>query len=287
MKKIIMAMAVVLAFPAAVYGQDSYTINKGDTFSNISGNLNVSYSNVVQVIQDWENVDFFYPSQDIPEQEEQQNNEEAPNESGEEASDEADTENGSNQSDAQEPTSEEQNTENVPNEETAEEPSEEEADVEETPAEGNTEEASEEPNAAQDNSSDNDVQSESEFEQEVIQLTNQEREQAGLDPLQSYSELSDVARDKSKDMRDAGYFDHNSPNYGSPFDMMDSYGIEYSGGGENIAAGQRSPEEVVEGWMNSQGHRENILNPDFTHIGVGHAEGGSYGDYWTQMFVTK
>ncbi|RSL35001.1 hypothetical protein D7Z54_03890 [Salibacterium salarium] len=280
-------MAVVLAFPAAVYGQDSYTINKGDTFSNISGNLNVSYSNVVQVIQDWENVDFFYPSQDIPEQEEQQNNEEAPNESGEEASDEADTENGSNQSDAQEPTSEEQNTENVPNEETAEEPSEEEADVEETPAEGNTEEASEEPNAAQDNSSDNDVQSESEFEQEVIQLTNQEREQAGLDPLQSYSELSDVARDKSKDMRDAGYFDHNSPNYGSPFDMMDSYGIEYSGGGENIAAGQRSPEEVVEGWMNSQGHRENILNPDFTHIGVGHAEGGSYGDYWTQMFVTK
>ncbi|MDQ0299945.1 putative YkwD family protein [Salibacterium salarium] len=283
MKKIIMAMAVVLAFPAAVHGQDSYTINQGDTFSNISGNLNVSYSNVVQFVQDWENVDFFYPGQDIPEQEEQQNNEEAPNESGEEeASDEADTENGSNPSDAQEPTSEEQNTEDVPNEEPSEE-----ADVEETPAEGNSEEVSEEPNAAQDNSSDNDVQSESEFEQEVIQLTNQEREQAGLDPLQSYSELSDVARDKSKDMRDAGYFDHNSPNYGSPFDMMDTYGIEYSGGGENIAAGQRSPEEVVEGWMNSQGHRENILNSDFTHIGVGHAEGGSYGDYWTQMFVTK
>ncbi|RSL29657.1 hypothetical protein D7Z54_30125 [Salibacterium salarium] len=302
-------MAVILAFPAAVHGQENYTIEKGDTFTNISESLNVSYSDFVQLDQDWGNIDIIYPGQqsDLPEQEEQSNNNgEAPNEAGEEeSSKEADTEETPNQAESEEQSSEESNTEEVPNKEGTEESSEEpnteevpseenteesteEPSTEEAGNEENTEEAVEEPTAEQENtSSDNDVQSESEFEQEVIALTNQEREQAGLDPLQSYSELSDVARDKSKDMRDAGYFDHNSPNYGSPFDMMDSYGIEYRGGGENIAAGQKSPEEVVQGWMNSEGHRENILNADFTHIGVGHAEGGSYGDYWTQMFVTK
>ncbi|MBM7601977.1 putative YkwD family protein [Virgibacillus halotolerans] len=124
----------------------------------------------------------------------------------------------------------------------------------------------------------------SQFEQEVVDLTNQEREKQGLDPLEVDAELSKVAREKSKDMATNNYFDHNSPTYGSPFDMMKQYGISYSTAGENIAKGQRTPAEVVDGWMNSEGHRENILNGSFTHIGVGYVE---QGNHWTQQFIGK
>ncbi|WP_096440140.1 CAP domain-containing protein [Alteribacter populi] len=127
----------------------------------------------------------------------------------------------------------------------------------------------------------------SQFEQEVVQLTNAEREQHGLSPLEIDEQVADVARDKSADMRDQGYFSHNSPTHGSPFDMLRSYGVDYNAAGENIAAGQRTPEEVVDAWMNSQGHRENILSDNYTHIGIGHVEGGQYGHYWTQMFISK
>lgn len=122
------------------------------------------------------------------------------------------------------------------------------------------------------------------FEQQVVDLTNKEREKAGLKALKADTELSKVARAKSKDMADNGYFDHNSPTYGSPFDMMKSFGISYKTAGENIAQGQKTPEEVVEAWMNSQGHRENILNPEYTNIGVGYVENGNY---WTQQFIGK
>ncbi|TYR79188.1 hypothetical protein FZC66_16365 [Priestia megaterium] len=125
----------------------------------------------------------------------------------------------------------------------------------------------------------------SEFEQQVAELVNQERQKQGLKPLTLDKELSDVARTKSKDMMDKGYFDHNSPTYGSPFDMMKQFGIKYTAAGENIAKGQKTPEEVMNGWMNSDGHRKNILNPNFTHIGVGFVEGDS--TYWTQMFISK
>jgi len=96
-----------------------------------------------------------------------------------------------------------------------------------------------------------------------------------------------MARDKSADMRDHHYFSHQSPTYGSPFDMMKKYGISYTTAGENIAAGQTTPEEVVQAWMNSEGHRANILNPNYTAIGVGYVKGGSYGSYWTQDFIGK
>ena len=122
------------------------------------------------------------------------------------------------------------------------------------------------------------------FEQQVVELTNQERANAGLQPLQLDTELSNVAREKSRDMQAKGYFDHNSPTYGSPFDMMKKFGITYKAAGENIAMGQRSPQEVVNAWMNSEGHRKNILNASFTHIGVGYVENGNY---WTQMFIGK
>ncbi len=124
----------------------------------------------------------------------------------------------------------------------------------------------------------------SETEMKVIELTNAERRKNGLSDLKADASLSNVARDKSKDMQTNNYFSHTSPTHGSPFDMMRDYGISYNTAGENIAMGQRSPEEVVQAWMDSEGHRKNILNGEFTHIGVGYVEEGNY---WTQMFIGK
>jgi uncharacterized YkwD family protein/spore coat assembly protein SafA len=121
------------------------------------------------------------------------------------------------------------------------------------------------------------------IEQEVLSLVNKERQAQGIQPLQMDWELQRVARKKSCDMRDKGYFSHQSPTYGSPFEMMKQFGIEYRTAGENIAKGQQSAEAVMEGWMNSPGHRKNILKAEFTHIGVGFCEG----NYWTQQFIGK
>ena len=122
------------------------------------------------------------------------------------------------------------------------------------------------------------------YEAEVVRLVNEERSKHGLAPLIQDWQLSRVARYKSQDMRDLGYFSHTSPTYGSPFDMMRSFGISYRTAGENIAKGYQSPEAVVRGWMNSPGHRANILNSSYTHIGVGYVASGNY---WTQMFISK
>ena len=122
------------------------------------------------------------------------------------------------------------------------------------------------------------------FEKEVVRLVNVERESRGLKALTYDWELSRVARYKSRDMRDNNYFSHNSPTYGTPFQMMKSFGITYKIAGENIAKGQATPEAVVRAWMNSSGHRKNILNSSFTHIGVGYVADGRY---WTQMFIGK
>ncbi|MFS0727148.1 CAP domain-containing protein [Paenibacillus sp. 1P07SE] len=115
---------------------------------------------------------------------------------------------------------------------------------------------------------------------EVVSLVNQERSKAGLAPLASDAALSRVALDKAKDMYHNNYFSHQSPTYGSPFDMMRSYGISYSYAGENIASGQRTPQEVVTAWMNSPGHKANILGANFTKIGV-----GFYNNQWVQHFT--
>lgn len=121
-------------------------------------------------------------------------------------------------------------------------------------------------------------------EQEVIRLVNVERSKAGLSPLKYDWELARVAKHKSLDMQKIGYFSHTSPTYGSPFDMMKAYGIRYMSAGENIAKGQRTAQEVVNAWMNSAGHRANILSTSYTHIGVGYV---SNGNVWTQMFIKK
>ena len=109
-------------------------------------------------------------------------------------------------------------------------------------------------------------------------LVNQIRTSRGLNALTLDEKLSSVARAKAVDMATNHYFDHNSPTYGSPFDMMKQYGISYRAAGENIAMGYSTAQSVVDGWMNSEGHRANIL----TKIGVGYT---SNGNYWSQMFI--
>lgn len=122
------------------------------------------------------------------------------------------------------------------------------------------------------------------FEQQVIDLTNEKRTSRGLKPLTANWELSRVARYKSQDMVNNKYFSHTSPTYGSPFNMIKNFGIKYRSAGENIAYGQRTPEQVVNSWWNSAGHRANMLNANYTDIGVGYV---SNGNYWTQMFIQK
>lgn len=125
------------------------------------------------------------------------------------------------------------------------------------------------------------------IENRVVQLVNVQRAKYNVPPLVADWELARVARLKSADMRDRNYFAHESPTYGSPFAMMKSFGIRYTAAAENVASGQTTAEQVVESWMNSAGHRQNILNREFTHIGVGFAAGGKYRYYWTQMFIRK
>ena len=120
------------------------------------------------------------------------------------------------------------------------------------------------------------------FESEVVRLVNEIRAQNGLKPLTANWELSRVARYKCQDMRDQGYFSHTSPTYGTPFQMIKAFGLSFRIAGENIAKGYATPQAVVNGWMNSSGHRANILNASYTQIGVGYV---AQGHYWTQMFI--
>jgi len=123
------------------------------------------------------------------------------------------------------------------------------------------------------------------IESEVVRLVNVERSKKGLQPLKENWQLSRVARYKSADMANKNYFSHTSPTYGSPFRMMESFGIKYSSAGENIAYGQKTAQAVMTAWMNSPGHRSNILSPSYTQIGVGYATNKNGVAYWTQMFI--
>lgn len=122
------------------------------------------------------------------------------------------------------------------------------------------------------------------FEKDVINLVNVERSQNGLPALSLDTKLSQVAKTKSEDMQKNNYFSHTSPTFGSPFDMMKHFKISYTAAAENIAKGQSTPVQVVNAWMNSSGHRANILSDKYSHIGVGHSVSGNY---WTQMFIKK
>ncbi|MFH8388749.1 CAP domain-containing protein [Streptomyces sp. NPDC018036] len=119
---------------------------------------------------------------------------------------------------------------------------------------------------------------------EVVALTNTERAAAGLPPLGTDPTLTIAAQAHSADMVARDFYAHVSPEGSQPWDRAAAAGCTRRAIGENIACGQRSPAEVVRGWMDSPGHRANILKPDFTHIGIGLAGGGRAGTYWTQLF---
>jgi len=118
------------------------------------------------------------------------------------------------------------------------------------------------------------------LQSQVVTLVNQERAKLGLPALQTDALLNKVATEKARDMDVNNYFSHTSPTYGSPFDMMRTYGVKYMYAGENIASGQRTAAQVMNDWMNSPGHRANIVNQNFTKIGVGYVNGK-----WVQMFI--
>lgn len=126
----------------------------------------------------------------------------------------------------------------------------------------------------------------SSMEQEMLNLINQARSQNNAAPLQIDPTLENMARVKAQDMIDNNYFSHNSPKYGSPFDMMKSFGINYVEAGENIA-GNQTVQKAHDALMNSPGHRKNILNPNFTHVGIGIRKGGQYGYMFAQDFISQ
>lgn len=118
---------------------------------------------------------------------------------------------------------------------------------------------------------------------EVIRIVNEERAKQGLQPLKKNNDLCKVAGIRATET--TSLFSHTRPNGESCFTILKEYNISYMTVGENIAAGQQTPTEVMNAWMNSQGHRENIMNSSFGQIGVGVVKGGSYGIYWVQMFT--
>lgn len=123
-------------------------------------------------------------------------------------------------------------------------------------------------------------------EQQMLDLVNQERAKAGLPALVADMALTKTARIKSQDMVENNYFSHDSPTYGSPFDMMEKFGITYNAAGENIACNQ-TVQAAHEALMNSPGHKANILSKDYTHIGIGIVNGGPCGKMFTQQFIGK
>ena len=123
-------------------------------------------------------------------------------------------------------------------------------------------------------------------EKEVFDLINKQRTNNGLPALQNDSEVQRIARIKAQDMVNNNYFSHNSPTYGSPFDMMKSFKVSYKTAGENIAANS-SNSSAVTAWMNSSGHKANILNSSFNYTGIGVVSSPRYGKMYVQMFIGK
>ncbi|WP_077799311.1 CAP domain-containing protein [Streptomyces sp. JHA26] len=119
---------------------------------------------------------------------------------------------------------------------------------------------------------------------EVVELVNAERGKAGCSPVKVNATLTEAAQKHSEDMAASGTMSHTGSDGSSPADRITGAGYSWSSYGENVAYGYSTPEQVMQGWMNSPGHRENILNCSFQEIGVGLAQPGSY---WTQDFGTS
>ena len=123
-------------------------------------------------------------------------------------------------------------------------------------------------------------------EKEVFDLINKQRTNNGLAALKNDSEVQRVARIKAQDMVNNNYFSHTSPTYGSPFDMLKSFKISYKTAGENIA-GNSSNSSAVTAWLNSSGHKANILNSNFNYTGIGVVSSPKYGKMYVQLFIGK
>ncbi|MBR2289694.1 MAG: SH3 domain-containing protein [Clostridia bacterium] len=123
-------------------------------------------------------------------------------------------------------------------------------------------------------------------EKEVFDLINQQRANNGLSALKLDEEVQRVARIKAQDMVDNNYFAHESPTYGTPFQMLTSFKISYTAAGENIA-GNSTNSGAVTAWMNSSGHKANILNSNYTHTGIGVVSSNKYGKIYVQIFIKK
>lgn len=125
------------------------------------------------------------------------------------------------------------------------------------------------------------------LESEVVKLVNNERRKKGLKDLSINHELTKIAKLKSDDFINNNYFAHNSPTYGSPFDMLKQFGVNYKSAGENIASGQTTANEAFNTWLGSEGHKQNMLNPSFNQTGVGIAKDKNGRLYWTQLFTEQ
>ena len=123
-------------------------------------------------------------------------------------------------------------------------------------------------------------------ELEVFNLINEQRNKNGLPSLKIDPEVQNVARIKAQDMVDNNYFAHESPIYGTPFNMLSNFKISYKTAGENIA-GNSNNQAAVTAWMNSSGHKANILNSSFNYTGIGVVNGSKYGKIYVQMFIGK
>jgi len=123
-------------------------------------------------------------------------------------------------------------------------------------------------------------------EQTILTLVNKARKEAGLSELKVDTQMMNVARLKSQDMEDNNYFSHTSPTYGSPFEMLKNFGVSYKTAGENIA-GHSTAENAFNAWMNSPGHKANILGANYNYTGIGIVSSNRYGKMFTQMFVGR
>lgn len=140
-----------------------------------------------------------------------------------------------------------------------------------------------ETNAPETNAPETDGSQDVSAAKKVADLVNQERAKAGLAPLEVKVNLEAAAQVRAKEIEKS--FSHTRPNGSSFSSVLAENGVDYRGSGENIAWGQRSPEEVMNGWMNSEGHRANILNKNFKYIGVGYHVNSNGTGYWTQLFT--
>ena len=141
-------------------------------------------------------------------------------------------------------------------------------------------------NASNSTNNSEDYSSMSSDEKEVLNLINSQRQNNGLSALKTDKEINRIARIKAQDMVDNNYFAHESPTYGTPFNMLKSFSISYKSAGENIA-GNSSNSGAVNAWMNSPGHKANILNSNFNYTGIGVVNSSKYGKIYVQIFIEK